>query len=526
MPNKPVVIVILDGWGVAPSGSGNPISAAKAPNYKWLLDTFPAMTLQASGEAVGLPWGEMGNSEVGHLNLGAGRIVYQNLPRISKSISDGDFFTNQAFLQATEHVKKNKSALHLMGLASGGGVHSSLDHLFALMEVCKKQKISDMYLHLFLDGRDTPRDSGKAFIEKVIKKMKELKIGKIATISGRYYAMDRDNRWDREEKAYNALALGVAECYGDDPINIIEESYKKKNYDEEFIPTVIGKPGKPVATIKDKDSVIFFNFRPDRARQLTTAFVLPGFEKFKRPKYLQDLLFITMTEYDKDLPVNVAFAPEKIDYPIARVVSEAGLKQLHIAETEKYAHVTYFFNGGHEELYKGQDNVIIPSPSVASYDQKPEMSAIKLTDRMLKEIKANKYDFIVLNYANPDMVSHTGDIEATVKAIETVDECLGRLVKAVLQSDGLVFITADHGNAEELTNLQTGEMDKEHSINPVPFIAVANKWQGHTPYKDMIVDYDLSMLQPTGILSDIAVTALTYMGLKPSPDMTGHNLLT
>ncbi|MFA6098596.1 MAG: 2,3-bisphosphoglycerate-independent phosphoglycerate mutase [Patescibacteria group bacterium] len=524
IPNKPTVLIILDGLGISPSGASNPISQAKKPNLDWLVDNFPTMSLQASSEAVGLPWGEMGNSEVGHLNLGAGRIIYQNLPRISKAITEGVFFTNEAFLKAVAHVRKNKSTMHLLGMIGPGGVHSSTDHLFALMELCKNEKISKVMLHLILDGRDAPRDSGAEFIKKVQRKIKELKIGEIATLCGRYYAMDRDNRWEREEKAYRAIAEGVAEKYGQDPLKIVNESYEKEVYDEEFIPTVIGEAGKPTTVIEDNDAIIFFNFRPDRARQLTKAFVLPGFDKFKR-KYLKNLFFVTMTQYDADLPVEVAFPPEKIEYPMCRVISEAGLKQLHISETEKYAHVTYFFNGGQEKPYKGQENVIIPSPAVASYDLKPEMSSSKLTEKLLKEIKSNKFDFIVVNFPNPDMVGHSGRIKPTIKAIEAVDEAVGKVVKAVLQHDGLVFLTADHGNAEELTNLQTGEMDKEHSVNPVPFIAVANKWKGQTLYKDMIVDHDLSMLQPTGILSDVAVTILAYMGLEPSEEMTGHNLL-
>jgi len=525
IPNKPAVLVILDGWGIAPSSPSNPVSIAKLPNYHWLIDTFPTMAVQASGEAVGLPWGEMGNSEVGHLNLGAGRIIYQNLPRISKSIAEGTFYKNKAFIKAAEHLKKKKSALHIMGLIGVGSIHSSIDHLYALMEFCQQQKLKDVFLHLILDGRDSPRDSGLTLIKKVMDKVQETKVGVIASITGRYYTMDRDNRWDREEKAYRAIAEGKAERYTKDPLTVIEESYKKENYDEEFIPTVIGQEGKPTAVVNDNDAVIFFNFRPDRARQITTAFTLPGFDKFKRPRFLKNLLFVTMTQYDKDLPVEVAYPPEEVKYPLARVISEAKLKQLHIAETEKYAHVTYFFNGGREKLFPGQDNIIIPSPSVASYDKKPEMSAFELTERLLKEIKKNQYDFIVVNYANPDMVGHTGDLKAVKKALETVDGCLGKLIKAVLSTDGIIFVTADHGNAEELTNLQTGAMDKEHTVNPVPFIAVGKQWEGNRPFADMITDHDLSLLQPTGILSDVSVTVLTYMGLKPASDMTGNNLL-
>ncbi|MDD5039717.1 MAG: 2,3-bisphosphoglycerate-independent phosphoglycerate mutase [Patescibacteria group bacterium] len=525
LPHKPVVLCILDGFGIAPPSQGNPTFSAKMPVWDKLVDTYPTMALQASSEAVGLPWGEMGNSEVGHLNLGAGRIIYQNLPRISRSIADGSFFKNDAFIQAAEHAKQNKSAMHLMGLIGVGSVHSSTDHLFALMEFCKKQKLKDVYLHIMLDGRDSPRDSGIELMKKVEAKIKELKIGKVATLSGRYYAMDRDNRWDREEKAYRAIAEGVAEKYAKDPMTAIQESYAKEVYDEEVIPTVIGSEDKPTAIVGPKDSLIFFNFRPDRARQITTAFVLPSFDKFKRPQYLKDLLFVSMTQYDKDLPTIVAFPPVEIADPLGWVIAQAGLRQLHIAETEKYAHVTYFFNGGNEKPYEGQENMIVPSPSVSSYDQKPEMSAPKVTERLLKEIKKASFDFIVVNYANCDMVGHTGKFKATVKALEAIDKCLGELVDAVLELDGLLFITADHGNGEELTNLQTGAMDKEHSVNPVPFVAVGREWENVRPYGDMITEHDLSMLQPTGILSDIAVTILTYMQLKPSSGMTGNNLL-
>lgn len=525
IPHKPAVLVIIDGLGNAPLAQGNPVAKAKMPTFNHLIDTYPTMAIQASGEAVGLPWGEMGNSEVGHLNLGAGKIIYQNLPRISKSIADGSFFKNEAFLGAVEHTKKKKSALHIMGIIGVGSVHASVDHLYGLLEFCKKQKLKEVYLHLILDGRDSPKDSGGAMTKKVQAKIKEVGLGKIASLSGRYYAMDRDNRWERIEKAYKAIVLGEAERYGSDPQKIIKGSYAKKNYDEEFIPTVIGSEGKPTAIVNSDDAVIFTNFRPDRARQITKAFTLPGFNNFKRPDYLKGLFFVSMTQYDKDLPVIVAYPPETIEYPMARVVAEAGLKQLHIAETEKYAHVTYFMNGGQEKPFKGQDNVIIPSPSVSSYDQKPEMSAPKVTDRLLKEIKREHYDLIIVNYANADMVGHSGKMKPTIEALEEVDKCLGRLVKVVLSYDGILFITSDHGNAEELTNLQTGAMDKEHSVNPVPFIAVGKEWEGVTPYKSMITDYDLSMLQPAGILSDIPVTVLKYMNVKPAPTMTGNDLL-
>jgi len=525
LPHRPVVLVIIDGIGIAPPGQGNPYGAAKLPTWNMLVDTYPTFSLQASSEAVGLPWGEMGNSEVGHLSLGAGRIIYQNLPRITRSISSGGFFTNKAFEQAATYVQKNKTALHLFGLVSVGSIHANMDHLFGLMEFCKKKKLKKVFLHLILDGRDSPKDSGLELVQKVENKIKELGIGQIATLSGRYYTMDRDSRWDRIEKAYNAMTVGAADRYANNAISAIKKSYEDKNFDEKFIPTVIGTAARPTAPIQDNDALIFFNFRPDRARQITTSFVLPGFEKFSRRSCLKNLFFVSMTEYDKDLPVIVAFPPEKISDPIGSVIADAGLKQLHIAETEKYAHITYFFNGGREEPFKHQDNIIIPSPSISSYDQKPEMSAYELTERLIKEIKREYYDFVVVNYANPDMVGHTGNREATIKALEAVDICLGKVINEVLEYDGLLFITSDHGNAEELANLQTGSMNKEHSVNPVPFIAVGKKWEGERPNGSMIVGHDLSMLQPSGVLSDIAPTILAHMGIKPSEGMTGNNLL-
>lgn len=525
LPNKPVVLMILDGWGVAPPSRGNVISIARTPVFERLIDNYPAMTLQSSGEAVGLPWGEMGNSEVGHINLGAGRIVYQDLPRITKAITDGSFFQNQAFLEAAKHVQKNNSQFHLIGLVSTGGVHSTLEHLYALMEFCHKHKIKKVFIHAILDGRDTPRESAINFIGKLESKIKELKLGKIATLSGRFYAMDRDNRWPRVAKAYKAMTEGKAERYATNITKAIEDSYEKENYDEEFIPTVILESKKPIAVVKDNDAVVFFNFRPDRARELTKAFVLPGFEKFSRPQYLSNLFFVTMTEYDKDLPVVIAFSPEYVVNPLAKVISDAGLKQLHITETEKYAHVTYFFNGGREQSFPGQNNVLIPSPSVSSYDQKPEMSALELTERLIKEINTGYHDFIVVNFANPDMVGHTGNMQAAVKAVETVDECMGKVVDLVLSLDGIIFVTADHGNVEEMLNLQTGVMDKEHSVAPVPFIVVGNKWMGQNIYKDQIVNHDLSLIQPIGILSDVTVTILEVMKINKPPEMTGHSLL-
>ncbi|MEK7167915.1 MAG: 2,3-bisphosphoglycerate-independent phosphoglycerate mutase, partial [Patescibacteria group bacterium] len=431
MRPKPVVLIILDGWGIAPASKGNALALAKTPFVNNLIKSYPAMTLRASGESVGLSWGEVGNSEVGHLNLGSGKLVYQNLPEINRSIADGPFFKNEKFLAAIHHAKKNRTALHLMGLASSGGVHSHIDHLLALLDLCEKEKFKNVYLHLFLDGRDMAYNSGADFVKKVEDKIKEIKLGRIATISGRFYALDRDNHWERVALAYKAMTQGEAEHKSGDPLEAVEDSYAKKIYDEEFVPTVITSGDNPVGKVEDNDAVIFFNYRSDRAREITKAFVLPGFEKFER-NYLKDLFFVTMTEYEKDLPVEVAFPPQEIHEPLAKVISDAKLKQLHVAETEKYAHVTFFFNGGRELQLEGEERILIPSPRVPSYDKKPEMSAKEITKRTIKEIMADTYDFIVINFANSDMVAHTGNLKATAKAAEVLDGCVKQLVEVVL----------------------------------------------------------------------------------------------
>lgn len=521
---RPVVLVILDGFGIAPPSRINAISIAKTPNFDKYASHYPVMPLAASGEAVGLSWGEMGNSQVGHLSIGSGLIPYQNMTRITKAITDGDFFTNAAFLKACEQVQKNKSTLHLMGLVSPGGVHSYNEHLYALLDLAKKQGINKVFIHAFLDGRDTPFNSGLNFITKLQEKIKSIGLGKIATLSGRFWAMDRDNRWDRTEKAFRAMVEGISERKFDDPLKAIQDSYDHKVYDEELEPTIIvGKDNNALATINDKDAVIFFNFRSDRARQMTQAMVLPGFEKFKR-QYYKHLLFVTMGEYEKDLPVEIAFPPLSIDYPLARVIAEAGLKQLHIAETEKYAHVTYFFNGGQEKVYENEDRSLIPSPQVVSYDQKPAMSAREITSRVSEAIKESKYDFIVINYANADMVGHTGNMNATVEAVEVLDKVVGDLVETVLSYDGVILITADHGNAETLVNPQTGEIDKEHSNNPVPLFIIGQAYAGKSIIAGQI-GTDLSHITPVGVLADIAPTILKIMGLKKPAEMTGSSLL-
>jgi 2,3-bisphosphoglycerate-independent phosphoglycerate mutase len=391
------------------------------------------------------------------------------------------------------------------------------------LEFCQNEKINNVYLHAFLDGRDTPHNSAQNFVEKLRERINELKIGKIATISGRFYAMDRDNRWDRIENAYLAMTQGKTESTSKEPDEAILKSYQKNIYDEQFIPTVIvDQKGEPIAKVKNNDALIFFNFRADRARQLTKAFVLPGFEKFSRKDYLKDLFFVAMTEYEKDLPVSIAFPLEKIENPIARVISDNNLHQLHIAETEKYAHVTFFFNGGREDPFPNEHRVLIPSPSIFSYDQKPEMSAKQLTERVIKEINTGKYAFVVINFANPDMVGHTGNIPAIIRAIETVDQCVGEIVDCVLAIEGGLIITADHGNAEDKINSQTGFINKEHNIDPVPFILVGKPWEGKGQRG---LSRDLSVLTPFGILSDITPTILAIMGIPKPSEMTGRNLL-
>ncbi len=521
---KPIVLLILDGWGVAPPDAGNALTLAKTPNLRQYASSFPAMTLLSSGEEVGLMWGEMGNSEVGHLTIGAGKVYYQSLPRINRSIQGGEFFRNAELKKAIAHVKRTGGKLHLVGLVSIGNVHASMEHLMAILDYSKQEQVKELYLHAVLDGRDTLYNAGIDFVTKVVDKLKTNGLGKIASMAGRYWTMDRDNRWDRVEKSYRMMTEGTAAKTATDPLAAIRESYEQKVYDEEFEPTVMLENGKPVAVVEDGDAVIYFNFRPDRARELTQAFVLEDFKGFKREK-IKDLLFLTMTEYEKGLPVDVIFPPEPISTCLAKVVSDAAMKQLHIAETEKYAHVTFFLNGMREEPFPGEDRAIIPSPRVASYDQKPEMSAVEITDRILKEIAAGKYEFIAANYANGDMVGHTGNLEATIKAAEVVDDCMGRIVDAVLLRGGMVFITADHGNAEEVVNLQTGSIDKEHSTYPVPFIIIGRQFEGQAGESMEMVGGDLSLNPPVGMLSDVTPTILKVLGIPQPAEMTGRPLI-
>lgn len=522
---QPVVLVVIDGFGVAPPSRGNAVTLAKTPTLDRLIEEYPAVTLQASGDAVGLAWGEMGNSEVGHVTIGAGKVIYQDLPRITRSIVDGSFFKNPAFTQALATVKKHRSRLHLVGMFSSAGVHSFDEHAYALLELCAQQKVTDVVVHAILDGRDSAYNSGLEFIRKLEKKLTIIGVGTIATVMGRALAMDRDSHWDRTGKAYLAIARGQGPT-ASSALDAVQAAYANGVYDEQLEPTVVMKNGKPVATVNNQDAVIFFNFRSDRARQLTKAFVLPGFAKFERPEYLKDLTFVAMTEYEKNLPVSVAFPPEQVTEPLAQVISRAGLHQLHLAETEKYAHVTFFFNGGIEQPFPNEERILVPSPSVANYDQKPEMSARQLTERLIEQLNTGKYAFSVINFANPDMIGHTGNIPATIKAVETVDWCLGEIVEAVLSINGVVMITADHGNAEAKIDPQTGGINKEHTANPVPLIVAGNnlpaiaRQRYHAPLRD------LSSLTPVGVLADIAPTLLGLMGLPIPSAMTGHNIFS
>ena len=510
MSKKPTVLMILDGYGLNDKTEGNAVALAKTPVVSGLMKNYPFVKGYASGMAVGLPDGQMGNSEVGHLNMGAGRIVYQELTRITKEIEDGDFFKNEALLKAIDNVKKNNSSLHLFGLLSNGGVHSHNTHLYGLLELAKRNNVENVYVHCFLDGRDTPPASGKDFIFELIDKMQEIGVGKIATISGRYYAMDRDNRWDRVEKAYNAIAKGEgnkAAC----PKCAIKNSYADDKTDEFVVPTVIEEDGKPVATVKDNDSVIFFNFRPDRAREITRAFCADDFDGFDRGERIKTT-FVCFTEYDVTIPnKEIAFHKVKLINTFGEYLAKCGKTQARIAETEKYAHVTFFFNGGVEEPNEGEDRILVKSPKVATYDLQPEMSAYEVCDKLVEAIKSDKYDVIIINFANPDMVGHTGVIDAAVKAVEAVDECVGKAVEAIKEVNGQMFICADHGNAEQLIDDVNGGSFTAHTTNPVPFILV-NADEKYT-------------LREGGCLADIIPTLLELMGLEQPAEMTGKSLL-
>lgn len=504
MSRKPIALVIMDGYGINNDSYGNAIAAAKKPNLDKYFAECPNTIIGASGLDVGLPDGQMGNSEVGHTNMGAGRIVYQMLVKISKSIKDGDFFTNPALMSAMDNCKKNNSALHVMGLLSPGGVHSHIEHLYGVLEMAKKNNIDKVYVHAFLDGRDVPPSSAAEYMEEAVAEMKKIGVGKVATISGRFYAMDRDNAWDRVEKAYDALVMGegVKET---DPVQAIKNSYENGVTDEFMLPTVI----EGGAQISENDSVVFINFRPDRARQITRAFVDPEFTGFERKKGFFPVKFICMAQYDATMPnVEVAFPPEQLKMVMGEYLSSIGKTQLRIAETQKYAHVTFFFNGGEETVFEGEDRILIKSPDVETFDMKPEMSAYEVTDAVEKAIAEDKYDVIILNFANCDMVGHTGIMPAAVKAVEAVDECVGRVVEAIKKQGGVTLITADHGNADKLME-PDGAPFTAHTTNPVPFIVV-----GHD-----------CKLREGGVLADIVPTMLEIMNVPQPKEMTGKSLI-
>lgn len=505
MSKKTNLLLILDGFGINEEKKANAIAEANKPNLDRIMAKYPTVPGYASGMAVGLPEGQMGNSEVGHLNMGAGRTVYQELTRITKAIADGDFFENKALVEAMENCKQNDKALHLMGLLSDGGVHSHITHIYGLLEMAKKFGLTKVYVHAFLDGRDTPPSSAKGFVQQLVDKMSEIGVGEIATLSGRYYAMDRDNRWDRVELAYNAMMNGVGET-ATDAVTAMADSYAKEVYDEFVMPTIIAQNGQ----IKAGDSVIFFNFRPDRAREMTRAIVDNAFKGFERE--LVKTHFVTFTQYDITIAnKEVAFAAQTLSNTFGEYLAHHGKTQLRIAETEKYAHVTFFFNGGVEEPYANEDRKLIPSPKVATYDLQPEMNVLMVADGLEEAIRSGKYDVIICNFANADMVGHTGDLAAAILAIEAVDKAVGQVIKAIEETDSYAFICADHGNAEQMVDYTTNEAFTAHTTNPVPFVLVN--------YKEGVT------LKEGGKLADIVPTMIEMMGMEKPEEMTGESLL-
>lgn len=506
---KLAALIILDGLAIRDEVKGNAVKQAKTPNLDRYWNKYPHNQLKASGEAVGLPDGQMGNSEVGHLNIGAGRIVYQSLTRVNLSIENGEFYNVKAFVKSIEHAKANQKSLHLMGLLSDGGVHSHINHLFALLKLAKERGLEDVYVHAFLDGRDVGPKTAEKYIKQTQEKMAELGVGKIATVSGRYYSMDRDRRWDRVQKAYDAMVYGKGPTY-QDPLEVVRDSYENGIYDEFVIPSVIvDDTGEPVATVQDKDSIIVYNFRPDRAIQISRTFANEDFRDFDRGEnYPKDLDFVMLTDFSETINGYVAYEPVNLDNTIGEVLSQNGLKQLRIAETEKFPHVTYFMSGGREEEFSGEKRVLIDSPKVPTYDLKPEMSAYEVTDALLQELENGEHNAIILNFANPDMVGHSGKLEPTIKAIEAVDECLGKVVDKILELGGEAIITADHGNSDEVVTLE-GKPMTAHTTNPVP----------------VIVTREGAELRDGGILADLAPTLLDLLQVEKPEEMTGTSLL-
>ncbi|MCF6410263.1 2,3-bisphosphoglycerate-independent phosphoglycerate mutase [Pseudalkalibacillus salsuginis] len=509
MAKKPVALIILDGFALRDEKKGNAVAQAKKPNFDRYWNEFPHSQLKASGEAVGLPEGQMGNSEVGHLNIGAGRIVYQSLTRVNLSIKEGEFYEKQTFLDAMDHVKKKGSALHIFGLLSDGGIHSHIDHLYALLKLAAKENVEKVYIHGFLDGRDVGPTTAKTYIKALQEKMDEYGVGEIATLSGRYYSMDRDKRWDRVERSYRAMTYGEGPSYKD-PIELVDDSYENGIHDEFVLPSILTKEdGSPVATIEDDDAIIFFNFRPDRAIQISQVFTNEDFRGFDRgDKLPKDLHFVCLTHFSESVDGEVAFKPTNLDNTLGEVLSQQNYKQLRIAETEKYPHVTFFFSGGRENEFPGEERILIDSPKVATYDLKPEMSAYEVTDALIDELHADKHDVIILNFANPDMVGHSGMLEPTIKAIEAVDECLGKIVDLIVEKGGAAIITADHGNSDEVITMDDKPMTA-HTTNPVPVI-VTEKGVN---------------LRDDGILADLSPTVLDLLGGKQPKEMTGKTLI-
>jgi len=506
-------LVIMDGFGLSSDKEGNAILAAKTPNFDRYWNEYPSTTIGAAGMDVGLPLGQMGNSEVGHLNIGAGRIVYQELTRISKAIEDGDFFENPVLLQAVRHAKAKGTSLHLFGLLSDGGVHSHNTHLYALLKMAKVEGLSRVFVHCFMDGRDTPPRSGKEYIEELEFKIKEIGVGSIATVMGRYYAMDRDNRWERVKKAYDALTLGKGD-YARTAVEIMENSYNNGVNDEFVIPGVVQSNGQPTAIVGEGDSIIFFNFRPDRSRQITRAFIEPEFSDFIREKGYFPVHFVSLTQYDETFEnINIAYDPQSLSDTFGEYISVLGKNQLRIAETEKYAHVTFFFNGGVEIPNENEDRALIPSPKVATYDLKPSMSAYEVAEEAVKRVNSGKYDVMILNFANCDMVGHSGIMEAAVKAVETVDTCVGKVVEAILKYGGRAILTADHGNAEMMISEDKKSPHTAHTTNPVPFILVDDNLKNIT-------------LREGGRLCDIAPTMLALMNIPKPALMTGISIIS
>lgn len=504
MAKKPLALFIMDGFGIAP-GYGNAIIKANTPNLDKIFFDNPTTMIGASGLDVGLPDGQMGNSEVGHTNIGAGRIVYQELTRITKSIEDGDFYNNEALNKAMDNCISNNSALHLFGLLSDGGVHSHNTHLYGVLKLAKQKGLSKVFVHAFLDGRDVPPTSGKSFVEDCVNEMSEIGVGKIATVMGRYYAMDRDNRWDRVEKAYQAIVYGEG-VKSDDPVKAVQDSYDQDVTDEFVVPVVIDG----AETIKENDSIIFYNFRPDRAREITRSFIDPDFSGFERKNGFFPVCYVCMTQYDATMPnVNIAFKPQSLVNTLGEYLSLNNKTQLRIAETEKYAHVTFFFNGGVEKQYENEDRILVNSPKVPTYDMQPEMSAYEVADKCVDAIKSGKYDVIILNFANCDMVGHTGIFDAAVSAVEAVDTCIGKVVDAIKEMDGTCLITADHGNADQMYE-SDGSPFTAHTTNPVPFC---------------VINGETKKLRAGGILADIAPTILDIIELEQPKEMTGKSLL-